>query len=247
VTRTLLGYGTVVISILESPKSLAKQVYDEERGHRFFVHIVTPELWEAITGILPPITPITREMYTQNGVPWYKLFDDYVESVTTGPSALSNVLSVMQLDEENSASFAGAESQIDNLIDPKAPPNCSLQHPSATSPQCVFRPCGHLACTNCVGSAVLAGYKCPNCQATVEKFIGMQTPLPVPQKRGGAYQEGQWSAEETEELSMAAASSQAVIVIHQQEDRPSPLYSSWAIDQGGDQASPTHHARGSFI
>ena len=175
-------------------------------------------------------------MYTQNGVPWYKLFDDYVESVTTGASALSNVLSVTQLDEENSASFTGAASQLDNLIDPKAPPNCSL-HPSATS-SCVFRPCGHLACTNCVGLAVLAGYKCPNCQATVEKFVGLQTPLPVPQKKGGAYQEGQWSTEETEELAMAAASSKAVIVIHQQEDRPSPLYSSRVIDQGGDQASP---------
>ena len=54
---------------------------------------------------------------------------------------------------------------------------------------------------------------------------------------------------------MAAASSKAVIVIHQQEDRPSPLYSSWgqggstlysswAIEQGEDQASPTHHTRG---
>ena len=43
---------------------------------------------------------------------------------------------------------------------------------------------------------------------------------------------------------MAAASSKAVIVIHQQEDRPSPLYSLWAIDQGEDQASPTHHTRG---
>jgi len=185
-------------------------------------------------------------MYTQNGVPWYKLFDDYVEGVTTGPSALSNVLSVTQLDEENSASFAGADSQLDNLIDPKAPPNCSL-HPSTTSPQCVFKPCGHLACTNCVGLAVLAGYKCPNCQATVEKFVGMQTPLPVIQKRGGAYQEGQWSGEETEELAMAAASSKAVIVIHQQEDWPSPLYSSWAIDQGEDQASPTRHARGGIL
>ena len=175
-------------------------------------------------------------MYTQNGVPWYKLFDDYVESVTTGASALGNVLSITQLDEENSASFTGAASQLDNLIGPKAPPNCSL-HPSATS-SCVFRPCGHLACTNCMGLAVLAGYKCPNCQATVEKLVGMQTPLPVPQKKGSAFQEGQWSTEETEELAMAAASSKAVIVIHQQEDWPSPLYSSRVIDQGGDQASP---------
>ena len=163
-------------------------------------------------------------MYTQNGVPWYKLFDDYVESVTIGPSALSNVLSVTQLDEENSASFAGAESQLDNLIDPKAPPNCPL-HSSALS-SCVFRPCGHLACTNCVGSAVLAGYKCPKCQGGVEKFVGMQTPLPVSRNNDGTYQEGEWSTEETEKLAVTAASSDTIIVIHQLEDRPSPLYRS---------------------
>lgn len=68
----------------------------------------------------------------------------------------------------------------------------------------------------------------------------MQTPLPVPKKRGRAYPEGQWSAEETEELARAAvaqASSKAVIVIHQQEDRPSPLYSTWAIDQGRSRSA----------
>lgn len=215
------------------------RVYDEERGHRFFVHIITPELWEAITGVLPPITPITREMYTQNGVPWNKLFDDYMECVTAGPSALSGVLSVTQLDKQNSASFAGVESQLDDAIDPKAPQNCSF-HPSATSPPCMFSPCRHLACTNCVSSAVLGGFKCPYCQATVKEFVGMQTPLPVPKKRGRAYPEGQWSAEETEELARAAvaqASSKAVIVIHQQEDRPSPLYSTWAIDQGRSRSA----------
>ena len=95
---------------------------------------------------------------------------------------------------------------------------------------------------NCVGSAVLAGYKCPKCQAGVEKFVGMQTPLPVSRNNDGTYQEGEWSTEETEKLAVTAASSDTIIIIHQLEDRPSPLYSSRAIEQGGDQASPTHHA-----
>ena len=43
-------------------------------------------------------------MYTRNGVNWYKLFDDYVDSINVVPEALSNVLSVMQLDEQNPAS-----------------------------------------------------------------------------------------------------------------------------------------------
>jgi len=31
---------------------------------------------QTITGILPPMTPITQDMYTQSGVNWYKSFDN---------------------------------------------------------------------------------------------------------------------------------------------------------------------------
>ena len=83
------------------------------------------------------MTPITQDMYTQSGVNWYKSFDNYVDSITTVSEALSNVLSITQLDEQNLASLA--ESQLGNLINPNAPPGCSL-HPNAMS-SCMFRPC----------------------------------------------------------------------------------------------------------
>lgn len=198
------------------------RVYDEQHGHRFHVHVVTPELWETITGILPPITPITRDMYTRRGVNWYTIFDDYVDSITTVSEALSNVLSVTQLDGLNLASHA--ESQSENLIDPDVPPGCSL-HPNAMS-SCVFRPCGHLACTNCLGSAMLAGSKCSKCRVGVEKFVGMQTPLPViSQNTESIHQAGEWSVKETERLAATAADSNTVIIIHHLQNRPSPLYS----------------------
>ena len=162
-------------------------------------------------------------MYIRNGVNWYKLFDDYVDSITVVSEALSNVLSVTQLDEQNLAS--SAQSQLPDLIDPYAPPGCSV-HPSTRS-SCVFRPCSHVACPNCLGSAILADSKCPKCWARIEKFVGMVTPIPViSQNTGNASQEGEWSVEETERLAATAASSDTVIVIHPLEDRPSPLYSS---------------------
>ena len=134
------------------------------------------------------LTPITREMYTWNGVNWYKLFDDYVDSINVVPEALSNVLSVMQLDEQNPASS--------DIIDPYVPPGCSIL-PSKRS--CVFRPCSHVACSNCLGSTVLAGSKCPKCQAEIKKFVGMQTPIPViSQNTENTGQEGEWSVKETE-------------------------------------------------
>ena len=224
--------------ILEYSNNSVNQVYDQENGRRFYVHIVTPEMWEVrkptifsinerftrvktITGVLPPITPITREMYIQNGVNWYKLFDDYVDSITFVSEALSNVLSITQLDKQNSKS--SARSQLPDLIDPNAPPGCSI-HPRERS-SCVFRPCSHVACEKCLGSAILAGSKCPNCRAGIEKFVGMLTPIPVTSLNpGNTDQEREWSVKEIERFATTAADK--VIVIHLPEDRPSPLYSS---------------------
>jgi len=141
-------------------------------------------------------------MYIRNGVNWYKLFDDYVESITVVSEALSNVLSVTQLDEQNPVS--SALNQSPDLIDPYAPPGCPI-HPSERS-SCVYRPCSHVACSNCLGSAVLAGSKCPKCQAGIERFVGMLTPIPVTsQNTGNSKQKGEWSVKETERLATTAA------------------------------------------
>ena len=173
-------------------------------------------------------------MYIRNGANWYKLFDDYVDSITVVSEALSNVLSVTQLDEKNSASSESAGSQLPDLIDPKAPPGCSI-HPRAKS-SCVFRPCSHVACSNCLGSAMLAGSKCPKCLAGIEKFVGMQTPIPVvSQNTGNTDKEGEWTVKEIEKLATTAADSDKVIVIHPLEDRPSPLYSSGHREILGDR------------
>ena len=149
---------------------------------------------------------------------WYKIFDDYVDSITVVPEALSNVLSVNQLDEQNRVSSAP------DLIDPHVPPGCSI-HPSERS-SCVFRPCSHIACSNCLGLAVLAGSKCPKCKAEIGKFVGMLTLIPViSQNTENMDQEGEWSLKEIEKLAATVAGSDTVIVIHPLEDRPSPLYS----------------------
>ena len=123
---------------------------------------------KTITGILPPITPITREMYIRNGVNWYKLFDDYVDSITTVSEALSNVLSVTQLDEKNQAS--SARSQLPDLINPNARPRCSI-HPGARS-SCVFRPCSHVACSKCLGRRCLVILNVRNVRLGLRNLLG---------------------------------------------------------------------------
>ncbi|KIJ66163.1 hypothetical protein HYDPIDRAFT_27346 [Hydnomerulius pinastri MD-312] len=126
------------------------RMYDEEKGHRFHLHIISPEAWEVITGVLPPITPVSEEMYKMHKIPWYKLADDHLPVLPSSASTpLSGVKSVAQLD----SSAKQAE------IDPSRPPGCSV-HASAAS-TCVFRPCSHTACSACLGAAMMARMACP--------------------------------------------------------------------------------------
>ena len=77
---------------------------------------------------------------------------------------------------------------------------------------------------------MLAGSKCPKCQAGIEKFVGMLTPIPVTSvNKWNTDRVGEWSVEETERLATIAAGSDTVVVIHPLDDRPSPLYSLGAL------------------
>ena len=165
---------------------------------------------------MPPITPITREMYTRQGVPWFELFDDYMDSITETSQALAAVRSVSQMDE--SRSIKGKES----MINPDSPPFCP-QHRRNRS-ECVFRPCGHAVCHQCLGSALMGGSKCW-CGSSIAKFIGMKRPMAqvtAPSLEEGD-EEADWNVEEIEQVSLDAVKGGKVIVIHLTEDRPAPL------------------------
>ncbi|KAJ7510470.1 hypothetical protein B0H11DRAFT_1959242 [Mycena galericulata] len=95
------------------------RIYDEEHGHRLNVHIVSPEIWEHITGFPAPIIPITRELYHSHNIPWHPSYEDLESLSNTHRPKVSDVLakvkSVAQLDEErtgivtNTYSFASCE------------------------------------------------------------------------------------------------------------------------------------------
>jgi len=67
--------------------------YDENGARRVFVHLCSAEQWTAITGELPPSTPVDRDAYVNAGLPW---FDHYnADAQDLAPSKiLSNVKSV---------------------------------------------------------------------------------------------------------------------------------------------------------
>lgn len=49
--------------------------YTENRSWRVFVHLCSAAQWTAITGEIPPPTPLDRNAYVHAGLPWFDYFD----------------------------------------------------------------------------------------------------------------------------------------------------------------------------
>jgi hypothetical protein len=49
--------------------------YDESGARRVFVHLCSAAQWTAITGELPPPTPVDRDAYVDEGLPWFDFYN----------------------------------------------------------------------------------------------------------------------------------------------------------------------------
>ncbi len=49
--------------------------YDQGGARRVFVHLCSAAQWIAITGEVPPPTPVDRDAYVSAGLPWFDYFD----------------------------------------------------------------------------------------------------------------------------------------------------------------------------
>lgn len=49
--------------------------YDEGGSQRVFVHLCSAAQWTAITGEVPPPTPVDRDAYVSAGLPWFDYYD----------------------------------------------------------------------------------------------------------------------------------------------------------------------------
>ncbi|TFK29554.1 hypothetical protein FA15DRAFT_752670 [Coprinopsis marcescibilis] len=189
--------------------------YNANTARRFHLHIVSPELWENITGVLPPITPITREMYLKYSIPWFKLYDDYVDGITETSEALSSVISVSKFDEIRLASRSEPAS---GSIDPDSPPFCPKH--KFTRASSIFRPCGL-----CLGTAMLGGSRCGHCGSAISRFIGMKDPIPHIAVAEEENEDGDhWDVQEIEGVSLNAVQSGVLHVIHLKQDDVGPLH-----------------------
>ncbi|MCH9736504.1 MAG: hypothetical protein K0U78_18440 [Actinomycetia bacterium] len=60
--------------------------YDEGGAQRVFVHLCSAAQWTAITGEVPPATPVDRDAYVSAGLPWFDYYDTDAQDL--GPSQI---------------------------------------------------------------------------------------------------------------------------------------------------------------
>lgn len=164
-------------------------------------------------------------------LPWFRLYDDYLDHLTTAPGTLQRLQSVQQFDQTQSIPLSS------DLIDPDDPPRCP-RHPRAIS-SCVFRPCGHVACASCLGEVLIGESNCVECNAAIAGFVGMKRPIATVTRSGSGEEQG-WNIHEIEDLAAAAADTRKISVIYFTEDRVPPLYSK-PLDDIGETRSRTIH------
>lgn len=67
--------------------------YDESGARRVFVHLCSAAQWTAITGEVPPPTPVDRDAYVDAGLPWFDYYDADAQDLAA-PQELTNIKSV---------------------------------------------------------------------------------------------------------------------------------------------------------
>ena len=85
--------------------------YDESCAQRVFVHLCSAAQWTAITGEVPPPTPVDREWYVRAGLPWFDYYDADAHDVA--PSAkLAVVKPVGEVLKDDSKPFTPIDPKV---------------------------------------------------------------------------------------------------------------------------------------
>lgn len=93
----LAAGGKIDQKVLEDPHGL--DTWDQNSFGRIFVHIVNSTMYEEITGEKAPESPVTAKAYTEAGFPWFSVYEEQADVVTS--ETLAKVKSVAEMDEKN--------------------------------------------------------------------------------------------------------------------------------------------------
>ena len=89
--------------------------WDEERSRFVDIHIVNSEMYQAITGLEPPSSPVTQEQYQKSGIPWFSHYEESAQSVKAA-GALKKIQSVAEIDKKRG--LHGQHQEAQRTINP---------------------------------------------------------------------------------------------------------------------------------
>ena len=97
------------------PDEYGVDVWDTANCAEVYVHIANSSMFERITGEKPPQSPISAETYTEYGLPWFKLYDEYVPD----PVASDELAKVKTVDEMDVAAGGDGETNTSLAVNKK--------------------------------------------------------------------------------------------------------------------------------
>lgn len=94
------------------PDPHGSDTWDEDNITRVEVHIVDSMTFRDITGLEPPSTPVSAELYTLHGLPWFELYDEGKADLRPS-NELERVKSVKEIDGEKGFGKQQDDSPVD--------------------------------------------------------------------------------------------------------------------------------------
>merc|ERR1719203_2526214 len=85
------------------PDKKGPRAWDAKGGQMVNVHLASPAMYTAITGRLPPPTPVSAAEYTNSGFPWFSLFNEDTINDIEAPEVLAVVKSIADLGDAKAA------------------------------------------------------------------------------------------------------------------------------------------------
>lgn len=101
------------------PDKKGPRAWDVKGGQTVNINLAGPAMYTAITGRLPPPTPVSAAAYTRAGFPWFSVYGDEVIDDIRAPAVLAALQSISAL---------GDAEDVDEL--PCAPVTVPLSNPA---------------------------------------------------------------------------------------------------------------------
>jgi hypothetical protein len=85
--------------------------WNQETPSKIFIHICNSVLFEEITGMAAPPSPVDAKAYTRAGYPWFDIYDEKLGDLTA-QEALKDVKSINEMDKTEDKGFNVYENDV---------------------------------------------------------------------------------------------------------------------------------------